>query len=164
MKKFLISTTVVCAIFAILIIPSKPASAGDNNGTLPHVDGNYQFPQMKWSNVRHTLRVHIPKNSQSISQISIAVPKTLNWSNKLKDVVVSGNNRQKVNANISVNEKTIILAFNEPVSSNSKLEIDIKNVRQPLHGNGPVYRLFAKSVNSNIDMPIGIARFRVNSN
>ncbi|GJD19977.1 unknown protein [Rivularia sp. IAM M-261] len=164
MKKSLISTTAVGAIFAVLIIPSIPANASDENGTLPHVDGNYQFPQTKWSNVRHTLRVHIPKNSQSISQISIAVPKTINWSNKLKDVVVSGNNQKKVNANISINEKTIILAFNEPVSPNSKLEIDIKNIRQPLLGNGPVYRLFAKSVDNNVDIQIGIARFRVNSN
>ncbi|GJD19994.1 unknown protein [Rivularia sp. IAM M-261] len=162
MKKSLISTTAVGAIFAVLIIPSIPASASYDNGTVPHVDGNYQFPQTKRSNVRHTLRIHIPKNSQSISQISIAVPEVINWSKKLKDVVVSGNNGQKVNANISLNEKTIILAFNEPVSPNSKLEIDIKNIRQPIRGNGPVYRLFAKSVNTNTNIQIGIARFRVN--
>lgn len=164
MRKILVYTTVVYIITTMLVIPSTPASANDDNGTLPHVDGNYQFPQTKWSNVRHTLRIHIPKNSQSISQISIAVPKTVSWSNKVNDIVVTQNNGQKLNANISVNERTIILAFNEPVSPNSKLEIDIKNVRQPLRGNGPIYRLFAKSINSSVDMPIGMARFRVNSN
>ncbi|BAZ18212.1 hypothetical protein NIES4071_100970 (plasmid) [Calothrix sp. NIES-4071] len=164
MKKLLIYASVLCAISATLIITSRPASASDDNGTLPHVDGNYQFPQTKWSNVRHTLRIHIPKNSQSVSQISIIVPKTVRWSNKVNDITVTPNNGQKLNANISINEKTIILAFNEPVSSNSKLEINIKNVKQPLHGNGPIYRLFVKSINSSVDMPIGMARFRVNSN
>lgn len=164
MKKSLISAAVVFAISTTLIITSKPASADGDKGTLPHVDGNYHFPQTKWGNVRHTLRIHIPRNSQSISQISIAVPETVNWSNKVNDIGVTQNNGQKVNANISLNEKTIILAFNEPVSPNSKLEIDIKNVRQPLRGNGPIYRLFAKSINSSVDMPIGMARFRVNGN
>ncbi|BDA73908.1 unknown protein [Calothrix sp. PCC 7716] len=164
MKKSLISATVVFAISTTLIITSKPASADGDNGTLPHVDGNYHFPQTKWGNVRHTLRVHIPKNSQSISHISITVPETVNWSNKVNDITITQNNGQKVNANISLNEKTIILAFNELVPPNSKLEIDIKNVRQPLRGNGPIYRLFAKSVNSSVDMPIGMARFRVNGN
>ncbi|OKH50290.1 hypothetical protein NIES2101_19925 [Calothrix sp. HK-06] len=164
MRKILIYTSAVCIITTMLVIPSTPASASDDNGTLPHVDGNYHFPQTKWGNVRHTLRIHIPRNSQSISQISIAVPKTVSWSNKVNDIAVTQNNGQKVNANISLNEKTITLAFNEPVSPNSKLEIDIKNVRQPLRGNGSIYRLFAKSINSSIDMPIGMARFRVNGN
>lgn len=164
MKKSLIYITFVVAISAMVIIFSRTASASDDNGKRPHIDGNYQFPQTKWSNVRHTFKVHVPKNSQSISQINIVVPETVNWSNKINDITVTQKNGQKVNVSISVNEKTIILAFNELVSPNSKLEIDIKNVKQPLRGNGPVYRLFAKSVNSNLDMPIGIARFRVNSN
>jgi hypothetical protein len=144
------------------IVPFGYVSANDDNGTLPHVDGNYQFPQTKWSNVRHTLRVHIPKNSQSVSQISITVPETVNWSNKISDVIATGNKGGKVNTSISLNEKNIILTFNEPLPPDSHLEIDIKNVKQPLRGNGPVYRLFAKSTGSNSEIPIGIARFRVN--
>jgi Protein of unknown function (DUF2808) len=161
MYKLLIYPMTVCAIFAIAIVPSGYASANNDNSTLPHIDGNYQFPQTKWSNVRHTLRIHIPKNGQSVSQISIAVPETLNWSNKIKDVIATENKGGKVNTNISLNKKNIILTFNEPLPPDSHLEIDIKNVKQPFHGNGLVYRLFAKSTGSNLDIPIGIARFRV---
>jgi Protein of unknown function (DUF2808) len=161
MKKSLVYA-VIRVIAAMLFIPSGYASAKDDNGTFPHVYGNSQFPQTKWSNIRHSLRVHIPKNSPNVSQISIAVPETVRWSNKISDVVVTGNNGEKVKTNISINEKTILLIFNKPLSPNNNLEIDINNVKQPISGNGHIYHLFVQSPGSNSNIPIGIARFRVN--
>mgnify|MGYP002783921357 FL=1 len=161
MKKVLIYTA-VGAIAATFFIPVSYVSAKDNNGTLPHIDGNSQFPQTHWSNVRHTFRVHIPKNSPSVSQLNIEVPNTLTWSNNTNDVVVANENGKKINANISTNGKSILIAFAEPVASNTKLEIDIKNVKQPFRGNGPVYSIKAKLAGSTTEMSIGTARFRVN--
>lgn len=161
MKKALIYTA-VGTIAATLFIPVSYASAKDNNGTLPHIDGNSQFPQTRWSNVRHTFRVHIPKNSPSVSQLNIEVPNTLTWSNNINDVIVANENGKKINADITTNGKSILIAFAEPVASNTKLEIDIKNVKQPFRGNGPVYNIKAKIAGSTTDIPIGIARFRIN--
>ena len=161
MKKVLIYTA-VGAIAATFFIPVSYVSAKDNNGTLPHVDGNSQFPETRRSNVRHTFRVHIPKNSPSVSQLNIEVPNTLTWSNNTNDVVVANENGKKINANISTNGKSILIAFAEPVASNTKLEIDIKNVKQPFRGNGPVYSIKAKLAGSTTEMSIGTARFRVN--
>jgi hypothetical protein len=42
MNKSLIHTITICAISAMAIIPFGYVSANDDNGTLPHVDGNYQ--------------------------------------------------------------------------------------------------------------------------
>jgi CO dehydrogenase/acetyl-CoA synthase delta subunit len=161
MKKSLIYTIAICAIYTVAIIPADYVSANNHNGNFLHVDGNSQFPQKRWSIVRHTLKVHIPKNSQRMAQISIAVPETVNWSNKINDVVVSGNKGAKNNTKISINGQNIILAFDEPLPPDSHVEIDIKNIRQPFFGNGPIYRLFAKAVGSNVDISIGIARFRI---
>jgi hypothetical protein len=160
MNKLLINTIAICSIFALCVAPFRYVSA--NNDSLPHLDGSYQFPQTKRGNVRHTLRVHFPKNSQPVAQISIVVPETVNWSQKISDVIVTGNKGKKVNPNISLNGKNIILTFNQPLSPDTHLEIDIKNVKQPLRGNGAVYRLLAKSVGSNSEISVGIARFRVN--
>ncbi|PAX52834.1 DUF2808 domain-containing protein [Brunnivagina elsteri] len=161
MKKLLIDIINICAITTMLIIPSGYVRANDDNGKLPHVDSNSQFPQTKWSNVRQSLQVHIPKNSQIVSQISIVIPETVSWSNKISDVVVTGNKIEKANTNISINEKIIVISFKQALPPNSKLEIDIKNVKQPFLGNGPIYRLFTKFIGSNVEIPIGLARFRV---
>ncbi|BDA76175.1 hypothetical protein CAL7716_103410 (plasmid) [Calothrix sp. PCC 7716] len=45
MKKALIYTA-VGAIAATFLIPVTYVSAKDNNGTLPHIDGNSQFPRL----------------------------------------------------------------------------------------------------------------------
>ncbi|MDZ8052406.1 MAG: DUF2808 domain-containing protein [Aulosira sp. ZfuCHP01] len=161
MKKMLVHAA-ISILAAAFLIPSNYAIANEGNDNLPHVDGNYQFPQTRWSRVRHTLRVHVPKNSKGVSQLKIEVPTTVRWSADTDDVVVSEENGKEVKTTISVNGKTILLAFTEPVSPNTKLEINIKNVKQPFLGNGPVYHLSANLVGTNVEIPIGVARFRVN--
>lgn len=161
MKKVLVYVA-IATLAAGLLIPANYASANEEDGNFPHVDGNYQFPQTRWALVRHTLRVHVPQNSKSVSQLKIEVPNTIRWSDNTNDVVINEDNGRKININVSVNGKTILLAFAEPIAPNTKLEIDIKNVKQPFLGNGPVYRLSANLVGINAEIPIGVARFRVN--
>ncbi|BAZ14732.1 hypothetical protein NIES4071_65760 [Calothrix sp. NIES-4071] len=159
MNKRLINSAVY-ALAAMLLIPVSYASANDDNGVFPHIDGNSQFPQTRVSNVRHTFEVHIPKNSKSVSHIFIQVPEVVKWSSKAKNVVVNGNGK-KVNANVTIHEKTITLAFAEPVVPDTHLSIDINNVRRVTLGNGSVYRLSTKFESSEITMPIGVVRFRI---
>lgn len=159
MNKRLINSG-VSALAAILLIPASYASANDDNGVLPHIDGNSQFPQTRVSNVRHTFEVHIPKNSKSVSHIVIKVPEVVKWSNKAPDVVIDGNGK-KVNANVTINEKTITLAFSQPVAPDTHFSIDINNLKRVTLGNGPVYRLSAKFEGSEITVPIGVVRFPI---
>jgi hypothetical protein len=160
MKKVLVYIA-ISTLAAALLIPTNYASANEEDGNVPHVDGNSQFPKTRWSRVRHTLQIHVPKNSKSVSQLKIEVPNTIRWSDNTNDVVINEDNGRKINTNVSVNGKTILLAFAEPIIPNTKLEIDIKNVKQPFLGNGPVYRLSANLVDINAEIPIGAARFRV---
>lgn len=160
MKKALMYAA-ICALTATLFIPVNYASAKDGNGTFPHLDGNSQFPPNKSRLVRHTFRVHIPKNSQGVSQLDIEVPNTVTWSNNINDIAVADEDGKQINANVSIDGKNILIAFIEPVASNIKLEIDINNVKQPFLGNGPVYSLKAKLAGTSTEIPIGAARFRL---
>ncbi|KAB8331370.1 DUF2808 domain-containing protein [Scytonema tolypothrichoides VB-61278] len=160
MKKLLLYLATL-SLVTVVSIPAKYVSAKPNDGSVTHLDGNVQFPPTRWRLVRHTFRVHIPKNSKPVSQLSISVPPTVTWSNDLNDINVADDKSQKINTNISVNGKTILLAFPEPVPPNTKLEIDIKNVKQPTLGNGPVYRFSEKVVGSDVEIPIGVAWFRM---
>ena len=160
MKKILIYTAVYL-LATTLFIPIDNASAKDNNSRFPHIDSNSQFPPTKSLLVRHTFRVHIPKNSQRVSQLNIQVPDTVTWSNNINDIAIADENGNKINANFSINGKNILIAFAEPISPNTKLEIDIKNLKQPFLGNGPLYILKAQFAGNTKEIFLGIARFHI---
>jgi hypothetical protein len=159
MKKFLKVTALVLA--SASAISAGYAKASDDNGALPHVDANHQFPPTSTHTVRKTFELHIPKNSKQISEIIIQVPEVVNWSYKAKDIVVIDGKGKKVKHNVAIKDRNIILSFAEHIAPNTELEIDINNVKRVRLGNGPVYRLFAKFVGSDVLMDMGVARFRL---
>ncbi|MBW4628951.1 MAG: DUF2808 domain-containing protein [Brasilonema octagenarum HA4186-MV1] len=160
MKKIMMYA-VALALVTTALIPVNYANASADDSQDPHIDGNVQFPPTRWHVVRHTFRVHIPKNSKEISQLSIQVPTNITWSNDVDDINVEDKNGQKINTNVSVNDKTILLAFTEPVAPDTQLEIDLKNVKRGTGGNSYFYRFFAKFVGSSTETPIGGANFRI---
>lgn len=159
MKKLL----VFYAIFALTpgLIPASYASANNDSSTIPYIDGNTLFPHTGWTPVRYTFRINIPRNSNAVSQLDITVPDVITIT-KNNRVEVANINGRKINTQVSVNGKNVLLNFPEPVTPSTDLEIDIKDVQQPTVGNGPVYRLSVKFVGSNVEVPIGVARFRIN--
>lgn len=159
MKKPLIYATAVILATAALI-PTNYVSARNNDGNVPHIDGNVQFPPTRSPLVRHTFRVHVPQNSKAVTQLIISVPKNVTVSNDIKNIDIVDENEQKINTNVSVNGKTILLAFTKPVTPNTKLEIDLNNVKRPTLANAAVYRLWAKEVGIDAEIPIGVAWFR----
>jgi hypothetical protein len=160
MKKSLIYTATF-ALATALLIPTNYAIAHDDNGSFPHIDGNSDFPPTRWARVRHTFRIHIPQKSKAVSHLIIQVPNVVNVSEN-NEIEITGNNKQKINTTVSVNDKTILLAFPETVAPSTNLEINIKNLKRPTGGNGPVYHFSAKFVDSDTEIPIGAARFRMN--
>lgn len=159
MKKILIYGVIFT--FATFIIPTKYVSASDSNGNLPHVDGNSQFPPTKWQSVRHTLQIHVPKNSKAISQLRIEVPDTIRWSKDKDDVKVMKGDNDKINTNISVNGANILLTFPELIAPNTQFEIDINKIRQPRLGNGSTYRIYAQFAGSDKETLVDTAFFRL---
>lgn len=66
---------------------------------------------------------------------------------------------RKININVSVDGKNIILDFPETVAPDTKLTINLNQVKQPILGFTSVYRFSAKVVGSEAEIPIGEARF-----
>ena len=77
------------------------------------------------------------------------------------DINVFDDKGQKVNINISVDQRRIIIAFPETVtSSTSKLLVSLNKVQQPINESETVYSLSAKVIGSDAEIPIGQAQFR----
>lgn len=158
MKKVLIYTAFTLAS-AALIYPDY-ANANTDNSRIPHVNKDVQLTLKRWQLVRHTFRFHLPQSSKLLSQIIIVIPSTVAVSN---DIDVLKQNDRKITVNISTNSKNnIILAFPEPVAPDTKFNIHLNKVKQPIFGPTSVYQFSAKFVGSDAEIPIGVAQFRTN--
>ncbi|MBS3029043.1 MAG: DUF2808 domain-containing protein [Dolichospermum sp. DET50] len=163
MNKLLIYTIALTLTTASLISPSH-ASSRTNDGMVPHIDSNSQFPPTRWGiggTFRHTFRLHIPQNSKPVTQLLIKVPDDVTLNNDIKDINVVNENEQKINTNVSVTGKTILIVFTEPVAPNTKFEIDINKIKRQNLGNGSVYSFSAKEVGIDAIIPIGVAWFQL---
>ncbi|MDZ8137558.1 MAG: hypothetical protein RM049_20025 [Nostoc sp. DedQUE04] len=68
-------------------------------------------------------------------------------------------NGQKINTNISVNGRQIIIEFPEKVIFNNKLLVNFNKVQQLVTGPASVYHFSAKVVDSEVEIPLGVAQF-----
>jgi hypothetical protein len=146
---------------AAFLIPASYASAINHNSTIPYINGSTLFPTARWAPVRYTFRINVPSNSKAVSQLIIKVPDVITVTSN-KQVDIADTNGRKINAQVSVSGQNIFISFPETVSASTQLEIDVNNIKQPILGNGPVYRLSVKFVGSNVEVPIGVAIFRTN--
>lgn len=157
MKKTLICA-VAFSIVAAASIPAAYASPRMDGERFPHIDTSMQFPQGKMRNFRHTLRLYIPKESSALSQLIIDVPVGLALSN---DITVADQSGRKIDANVSVNDNKVIVAFPQTVAPETQLNIHMNRVRRLGVSNAWLYHVAAKLVGNEADIPLGVAQFRV---
>ena len=155
MKKTLIYGAAFVLANAALISAGY-ASAKTDNSRDTHVDNNLHFDPDQWRLVKHTFRLHIPQNSKALSQLIIEAPSTVAVSN---DIDVLDELGKKININVSVNGRRIIIIFPGTVTSNTRLLIELNKVKQPILGPASVYNLLVKAVGSNVEIPVGVAQF-----
>ncbi|MGH7999258.1 MAG: DUF2808 domain-containing protein [Brasilonema sp.] len=152
-------TLMYAAAFALAsaaLISAGYATAKTDNSRVPNINDNLEFPPNGWRIVKHTFRVHIPENNNALSQLIIDTPFYVAVSN---DIDVLDDQGQKININISVNGRRILIDFPEQVIANTKLLIEFNKVRQPTVGPASVYNFWAKAVGSNTEIPVGTAQF-----
>ncbi|MEW6499151.1 MAG: DUF2808 domain-containing protein [Cyanobacteriota bacterium] len=155
MKKILIHAVAFILVSTVLMAPSY-ASFETDESRLSDVDGNVYSSPTRWRLVKQTFVLHFPENSNPVTQIIIAAPPTIAVSN---DIEVLEHKGRKISINVSVNGKNIILDFPEPVAPGSRIDINFNKVKQPILDSTSLYRLSAKVVGSDTEIPIGVAEF-----
>lgn len=156
MKTSLIYAALLTLSSTAIIAPSY-ASYSIHESAVPHIYGNTQFPRTRWGNFTHTFRLHVPQNSKAVSQLTIKVPDSVTVSNNASNITVADENGQKINANTSVNSKTIVLAFTQPIAANTKFNIELKNIKRHSLAGKSVYTFSAKEVGIDAEIPLGVA-------
>jgi len=150
------------ALFTLAFAASTPAAYAvhlPDTGKFTHLHGTVQFPQGKWGVIRQTFRVHISQNSP-LSQLDIEIPKGLTVENEFS---VSDQFGRVIQTNTSITEHKITMNFTQAVVPGTILNIDMNRVNRIGISNGWLYRVSAKFIGSNTEVPIGIAGFRASS-
>lgn len=148
------------ALFTLVFAVSTPAAYAvhlPDNVRFTDIHGTVQFPQGKWGVIRQTFQLHISQNSSALSQLDIEIPRGLTVENEFS---VSDQFGRVIQANTSVTEHKITINFTQAVVPGTILTIEMNRVNRIGISNGWLYRVSAKFVGSNTDIPIGIARFR----
>ena len=161
MKKILIYPLASLILAIVASISASYASGNINTNTndsrVFNVENNLQSPTTRWRIVKHAFQIHIPKNIGALSQLIIDTPSTVAVSN---DINVSDRNGQRINTNVFVDDKRIIIVFPKKDISNTKISIKLNKVKQPVLGSDSIYSLSAKVVGNDSEIPVGVARFR----
>ncbi|WP_411675359.1 DUF2808 domain-containing protein [Dulcicalothrix desertica] len=131
------------------------AKTDDNQSST--IDNQFQLFTNSWRLVKHSFQLHIPKNDKPLSQLIIETPSTVAVSSDIEVIDTTG---QKVDINISTNGKQIIIDFPDKVIQNTKLLVNLNRVQQPTSGAASVYKLSAKVVGSDTEIPMGVATFK----
>lgn len=145
-------------ISAVAIMSNGYTTAKTNDTKSNNTENNTQLFSTQWQLVKQTFQIRVPKHGKPLKQLIIETPSTVAVSN---DISVLDDKGQKVNIDISVDNRKIIITFPETVtSSTSKLLVSFNRVQQPTNASGIVYSLSAKVIGSDVETPIGQARFQ----
>ena len=163
-------TLLVIMIYSISLGGSlmviNPATAINDAGNTIHLDQSRQFPETRWADADHYLRVHVPRNSAAMSALSFQVPGNLRFD--ANQVAVFDIKGQKILATVSegINSsvypavKTIQLDFSTPIASGNQIDLQIRNVKKISVSRPSTYSISAKLIDGDQFSYIGEAYFR----
>ncbi len=157
MKRKIVSLILFSIAFTVTVFAGNATAKIDNHG-VNRIENSFEFPPNRRF-VKHTFRLYVPKNGKPLSELIIDAPATVAVSS---DIDVFNDNGQKLNINISVNDRRITLNFPETVTfaTTKKLLISLNKVQQPRSGSDSIYNLSVRVVGSDVEIPIGQAQFQ----
>ena len=148
---FLIVVSMAYTVFA------GNATAKTDNSRVNGIKNIFQLP-LNQRFVKHIFLLRVPKNGKPLYELIIDVPATVAVSS---DIDVLNDNGQKLNINVSVNDRRITVNFPETVTfaTTKQLLISLNKVQQPRSGSDSIYNLSARVVGSDVEIYIGQAQF-----
>jgi Protein of unknown function (DUF2808) len=134
---------------------SNYANAHHADGTSPHVDSKFEFPQHRWATVRQTIQIHVPRNSQALENLRIDVPDNINFQTSKIDIT---DRDRSIVAAISRKGQRLQIKFNRSISPDTQLRINFNSVERNMRTQLSVYYLYGKTADG-LDRFLGEAYF-----
>jgi hypothetical protein len=153
----------ISAVAFALIATSLPAIAWVN-GKSNYPESTHLFDSAaipsnaRFQNANHRFKVHVQK--KPISELSIYLPEKVSLS---KDIEVTDETGQKIDAQTSVDSGKATIAFAQPVSPDTVLKVNLRSVKTPGFEQNWLYRVYSKPVGLTAEIPLGTAEVRTYS-
>jgi Protein of unknown function (DUF2808) len=142
--------------------PMGIASARNDDGTNIHIDQSRQFPETRWANADHFIRIHVPSNSKALRTIRLQVPENFKFNTK-QVAILETTGRQTVAKIFDKNlqpQRNILIEFAVPIPKDTQFDIRIHNVNRTTVSRSASYLVFANTIDTDQDQFVGEAYFR----
>jgi hypothetical protein len=137
---------------------SSPVWARNDDGGNIHIDQSRQFPETRWANADHFIRVHVPHQAKSIKVLRLRVSENLRFA--ASQVAVETVDGQQIPASVTYKDRIVEIEFAKSIGTDTLFDIHIKNVAKISVSRPAIYALSAQLVNGGQDEFVGEAYFR----
>jgi Protein of unknown function (DUF2808) len=134
------------------------AWASNDDGENIHIEHSHQFPETRWANADHFMRLHVPHQAKAIQVLRFRVPENLRFAaSQVEVLTVDG---QKIPAIVTSKGRQVQIEFAKSIGKDTLFDLHIKNVAKILVSRPAIYALSAQLVNGGQDEFVGEVYFR----
>ncbi len=145
---------IYAAAFTVILASNAPATIAGGamqNANIPHLVGSAATPnKARFQGATHHFEVHV--QGRTLSEIAIALPDDLRISGGIE---VKNQSNQKIETQVSVNNKKATVVFAQPVAPDTTISIDMRGIHTPGYSHNWGYAISAKMVGINAEIPLG---------
>ncbi|OKH36156.1 hypothetical protein NIES2119_17700 [[Phormidium ambiguum] IAM M-71] len=149
--KNLVYATTITLVLASLFPTAQARNLMDYNVT--HLGDSAAIPNnARIQGATHQLDVYV--KVQALSSLSIDLPEDISIR---RGIEVKNQSGQKIEADVSINNRKAKVVFSQPVPPETKLSINMRGVITPGYDHIWLYRIYGKMVGANAEIPLGTA-------
>jgi len=155
MKKLIYMAVSILAIASS--IPAAQATGSPRYLKVTHIIHSGAHPNnARCPNPTHHFEIHV--QGSAISALSIDIPEEIKISKGIEVTNQSGN---RINAQVSINNKKATVVFSQPVPAETILSINMNGVRTPMYnGFTWLYPVYGTIPGMNQEIPLGTVRIQ----
>ncbi|MGB5959287.1 MAG: DUF2808 domain-containing protein [Coleofasciculaceae cyanobacterium] len=154
MKRLITATTLTLAI--VSLAPIAQAFGSLRDAKFPHLgNGNASPNNARAISATHHFEVHI--QGKALSALLIDLPEGVSIP---KEIAVKNQSGEKINAKVSVNNRTATIEFAQAVPLETTLLINLRGVKTSRYGKTWIYQVYGKMVGLTSEIALGPAWVR----
>ena len=145
---------IYAAAFAFVLAfnaPTTLAGGAMRNANVSHLVHSGAHPNnARFQAATHHFEVHV--QGRALSALTIDLPEDVKMRSGIDVTNQSG---QKIESQVSVNNRKATVVFSQPVSSDTTISIDMRGIHTPGYSHNWRYAIAGKMVGINADIPLG---------
>ncbi len=145
---------IYAAAFTLLLASNASATVAGGaiqNANVPHLIHSGAHPnKARFQGATHHFEVHV--QGKALSALAIELPEDVKLRSGIEVKNPSG---QKIESQVSVNNRKATVVFSQPISPDTTISIDMRGIQTPGYSRNWMYAISGKMVGINAEIPLG---------